>query len=147
MNRHSVISPSLLILLTILLFSCRKDGMNSPMAKKIQYRWELSSRTSRLDYLDGRDASWNTITMPPGSFLEYHDDGYYYSGSTKYQYKVTGETILSLRAGIDRFTTPQYTDTAQIRYVDDHLLVLYKRSYYISGAYAQLNEYIDSLKK
>jgi len=104
-----------------------------------------------IDYLDGRPTYWTVNTAAPGNYLEFKGDGYMYkiSGTyaTKYEYKVSGNEILSLLAGNDRFTTPQYTDTVTVKQVDDHLLVLTHKSYYISGAYAYTTEYLDSLKK
>lgn len=151
MKKISISCCLLLTLFSTSLLSCRKDGMNSAIAKNIQYRWERASVTSTIDYLDGRDVIWTTSQVSPGNFLQYDNDAYFYSinasYTTKYQYKVDGEKILYLMAGNDRFTTPQYTDTAFIKHVDDHLLVLYNRRYYISGAYAYLKQSIDSLKR
>jgi len=151
MKKTSVTFCLFTALLTTLLLSCKKDGLNSPMAKKIQYKWERTSRSSSTDYLDGRAVTWSTTPAQPGNFLQFDNDGYFYANygsfTSKYQYKVDGEKILSLAAASSRPTTPQYTDTTYIKQADDHLLVLYSRSYYISGAYSQLNQYLDSLKR
>lgn len=142
---------SVLIVLFISFTSCRKDGMHSAEAKKIQYRWERISSGSSTDYLDGRPVTWTVRRSLPGIYLEFKSDGYFYDnynpGSTKYQYKVDGDRILYLYAGSSRATTPQYTDTSFIKHVDDHLLVLYSRKYFLSPAYNYMNEYIDSLKR
>ena len=133
------------------LIACKKDGLNSANAKQIQYRWERFSTATQTNYFDGRALYWTVNPTPPGNYTEFNSDGYFYTGTasytTKYQYKVDGDKILSLLAPPSRPTTPQYTDTAIIRKVDDHLLVLYRRYYYISGAYIQLNETLDSLKR
>jgi hypothetical protein len=151
MNKISFAFCLLVTLLAVSLLSCKKDGLNSATAKKIQYKWERISVSTTTDYLDGRAVTWTNHPAQPGYYVEFNSDGYFYTtygaNSTKYQYKVDGDKILSLMAGISRFTTPQYTDTAVVRQADDHLLVLYRRSYYISGAYAYLNESIDSLKR
>ena len=151
MKKFSITFCLLLTVVAASLLSCKKDGMNSAIAKNIQYRWERTSSSSTTDYLDGRAVYWTTSQVPPGNFLQFDNDSYFYrisgSSSDKYQYKVDGEKILYLNAGNDRFTTPQYTDTAFITYVDDHLLVLFNRRYYISGAYSYLKQSIDSLKK
>ena len=151
MKKTSINFCLLITLLTASLLSCRKNGLDSPTAKKIQYRWERISSSSVTDYLDGRAIYWTTTPIPPGYYIEFNNNGYFYdissSSSTKYEYKVDGDKILSLLAGLDRFTTPQYTDTAFIKQADDHLLVLFRRKYFISGAYSQMNEYLDSLKR
>lgn len=144
----SLTTACIVIVFIIVSFtSCRKDGMNSAMAKKIQYRWERTSSSFATDYLDGRAVTWTVRQTSPGIYLEFGNDGYYTSGSTKYDYKVDGDKILSLLAAPTRATTPQYTDTAFIRYVDDHLLVLFHRKYFLSPAYNYMDEYIDSLKR
>ena len=151
MNKTSVIFCLLITLLAVSLSSCRKDGMNSAMAKKIQYRWEQISFSSTTDYLDGRAIYWTNTPAQPGHYIEFHNDGYFYdifgSNSAKFEYKVDGDKILSLRAGSSRYTTPQYTDTAFIKQVDDHLLVLFRRSYFLSPPYSYMNESLDSLKR
>lgn len=125
--------------------------MNSDAAKKIQYRWERISSSSATDYLDGRAVIWTRRPGGPGTYVDFGSDGYFsniYSfGSTKYQYKVDGDKILYLVAGPDRATTPKYTDTAFINYVDDHLLVLHYRKYFLSPAYNYVDKIIDSLKR
>jgi hypothetical protein len=151
MNKTSVSFCLLLALLAASLVSCSKKGLDSPMAKKIQFRWERTSSSSTTDYLDGRPVYWINRQAPPGYYLEFQDNGYFYtingSSSTKYDYKVDGDKILSLLAAPSRATTPQYTDTAFIKQVDEHLLVLFRRKYFISGAYSYLDMSIDSLKK
>ncbi len=150
MNKSLAVVYVAIAFVALPFVSCKKDGLNSPMAKKIQYRWERVSQSSATDYLDGRALIWTVTPAVSGSYLEFHDDGYYYSGnnssSTKFEYKVDGEKILSLLAGPSR-TTPQYTDTSFIDHVDDHLLVLSRRKYFSSGAYGYVYQYIDSLKK
>jgi len=147
MNKISATFCLLISLLAVSLLSCRKDGLNSPIAKKIQYRWERISRSSATDYLDGRAVYWTVTPSPPGYYVEFQNDGYFYDNTTKYDYKVDGDKILSLLAAQSRPTTPQYTDTTFIKQVDDHLLVLFRRNYYISGSYSQLDQYLDSLKR
>ncbi len=132
--------------------SCKKDGLNSDTAKKIQYRWERVSSSNATDYLDGRAITWSVKPTPPGNYREFNSDGYYYdvysSFTIRYQYKVTKNKILYLLAGSSsQATTPQYTDTTAIDYVDDHLLVLSKRKYFVSGSYSHLSLSVDSLKK
>ncbi len=121
------------------------------MAKKIQYKWERISSSSTTDYLDGRGLSWTYRPAQPGNYMQFDTDGYFYtiygSSSSRFDYKVDGDKILYLRAAPSRATTPQYTDTVSIKEVNDHLLVLFKRVYYISGAYSQVDEYLDSLKR
>jgi hypothetical protein len=150
MNKNLIIACVAFTFFVVLLVSCKKDGLNSDEAKKIQYKWERISTSSATDYLDGRTVTW-TVKPAAGTYLEFDGDGYYYDiytfGSTKYQYAVDGNKILSLQAATSRATTPHYTDTAFINYVDDHLLVLFHRKYFSSGAYSYLNESIDSLKK
>ena len=151
MNKTSVTFCLLMTLLVASLLSCRKDGLNSAMAKKIQYRWERISTSSMTDYLDGRAIYWTVAPSLPGNYLQFDNDGYFYANygsySVKYDYKVDGDKILSLVAAPSRATTPQYTDTAIIQQVDDHLLILSRRKYFLSGAYSYINEYIDSLKR
>ncbi len=140
-----------LMLLTVSFLSCRKDGMHSTTAKKIQYRWERISSSSMTNYLDTYVTPWTVNPTPPGLYTEFVDDGFFYqiSGSStmRFQYKVDGDKILSVHNEGTRFTTPQYTDTNFIKQVDDHLLILYKRYYFLSPGYSYINEYIDSLKK
>lgn len=151
MNKNLTIACVAVAFFVVSFASCRKDGMNSDAAKKIQYRWERTSRSSATDYLDGRTVTWTVRPAMPGAYLEFSSDGYFsdiYSvGSTKYQYKVDGDKILFLLAGSSRATTPQYTDTAFINHVDDHLLVLFHRKYFLSPAYNYIDEFIDSLKR
>ena len=151
MNKNVIITCVAIGFIVLLLASCRKDGLNSDTAKKIQHRWESISGSSATDYLDGRTVTWTVRTGIPGTYREYSSDGYfsdYYNpGSTKFQYKVDGNNILFLGAGSSRATTPQYTDTTFINYVDDHLLILSHRKYFLSPAYNYINEYIDSLKR
>ncbi len=151
MKKMSVLFCLLLALVAASLLSCKKDGLNSAMAKKIQYRWEWISSSSTTDYLDGRPNFWTYRQSAPGSYTQFDSDGYSYfisgSNSSKSQYKVDGDKILSLRAAPTRPTTPQYTDTAFINHVDDHLLVLWRRKYFISGAYSYVDRSIDSLKR
>jgi hypothetical protein len=141
----------ILALLTISFMACKKNGINSAMAKKIQYRWESISSSSSTDYLDGRPLIWTVRQASPGYYTQFDNDAYMYRtfpGFTlKYDYKVDGDKILYLLAASSRPTTPQYTDTSFIKYVDDNLLVLSKKKYFSSGAYAYIDETIDSLKK
>jgi len=151
MKNISIARLLLLTLLTVSFLSCRKDGMNSKSAKKIQYRWERISSSSMTNYVDSYVTPWLVKQAPPGVYIEFSDDGYFYQtfGSTtaRYQYKVDGDKILSVYNEGTRFTTPQYTDTNFIKHVDDHLLVLTKRQYFLSPGYSYINEYLDSLKK
>ena len=152
MNKNLIIACVAVTFFVVLFVSCRKDGLNSDEAKKIQYKWERISLSSATDYLDGRTVTWTVKPAAAGTYLDFGSDGYYYDvyangGSTKYQYAVDGNKILSLLAGSSRATTPHYTDTAFINYVDDHLLVLFHRNYFSSGSYSYLDESIDSLKK
>jgi hypothetical protein len=151
MKKSSVQYSLLLALVAVLLLSCKKDGLNSALAKKIQFRWERISSSSTTDYLDGRPLYWTVSQAPAGYYLQFDNDGYFYdawvTNTSKYEYKVDGDRILSLGAAPTRPTTPQYTDTAFINYVDDHLLVLWRRKYFISGAYSYLDRSIDSLKR
>ena len=131
--------------------ACKKNGINSAMAKKIQYRWENISSSFTTDYLDGRPLIWTVHKALSGTFTQFDNDAYMYKISPnftlKYDYKVDGDKILYLIAAPTRPTTPQYTDTSFIRYVDDNLLVLFSSKYFSSGAYAYIDEKIDSLKK
>jgi hypothetical protein len=150
--KNSSLLISLIFTLLIMSFlACKKDGLNSPLAKKIQYRWESSSSAYTTDYLDGRPLIWTVRQSSPGYYTQFDNDGSMYnifpSFTSKYYYKVDNDKILSLVAAPTRPTTPQYTDTSFIRYVNDTLLVLYKRKYFSSGAYAYIDESIDSLKK
>ena len=153
MNKNLTITCVAVAFLVVSFLSCKKNGLNSDAAKKIQYRWERISGSSATDYQDGRTVSWTVRPAIPGTYLEFSNDGYFYdvysSGSTtKYQYKVDGNKILYLFAGgSSQATTPQYTDTTFINHVDDHLLVLFHRKYFLSGAYSHINLFIDSLKK
>lgn len=151
MNKNLTIVCVAVAFFVVLFVSCRKDGMNSDAAKKIQYRWEHFSGSSATDYLNGRTVTWTVRPAIPGTYLEFSSDGYFYDvytvGSTKYQYKVDGDKILYFLAGSSRATTPQYTDTAFINYVDDHLLILYHRKYFLSPGYNYMDEVIDSLKR
>jgi len=151
MKNISVARLLLLTLLTVSFLSCRKDGMHSKTAKKIQYRWERISNSSMTNYLDSYITPWTVKPAPPGLYIEFADNGYMYyiSGSStdKFQYKVDGDKILSVRNEGTRFTTPQYTDTAFIKQVDDHLLILQRRYYFLSTGYSYISESIDSLKK
>lgn len=153
MNKNLTTACATAIFLVLSFNSCRKDGLNSATAKKIQYRWERISASSATDYLDGRAVTWTVRPAIPGNYLEYNSDGYFsaiYIGGivTKFQYKVDGNKILSLLAGgVSQATTPLYTDTTLITYVDDHLLVLSQTKHYGSGAYRAKSLYIDSLKK
>jgi len=151
MNKNLTISCVAVAFFVVSSVSCRKDGMNSNAAKKIQYRWERISGSSATDYLNGRAVIWRVRPAIPGTYLEFSSHGYFsdiYSvGSTKYRYKVNGDKILYLLAGTSRATTPQYTDTAFVKYVDDHLLVLFGRKYFLSPAYNYIDQYIDSLKR
>src|SRR4051812_15188293 len=151
MNKNLTIACVAVAFFVVPFVSCRKDAMNSDAAKKIQYRWERISGSSATDYLDGRTVTWIVRPAITDTYLEFGSDGYFYDvhgvGSTKYQYKVDGDKILSLVAGSSRATTPQYTDTAFINHVDDHLLVLFHRKYFSSGSYKYMDEFIDSLKK
>lgn len=90
---------------------------------------------------------WTTIPAQPGSFMDIKEDGYFFDYASKFQYKVEGDKIMYLLAGVDRFTTPQYKDTLVIKEVNDNLLVLYRQYYYVSGAYQHLEKRLDSLKK
>jgi hypothetical protein len=142
----------LLAFLGISFMACKKDGMNSAMAKKIQYRWEYISSSTTTDYLDGSTLVWTVSRGTPGIYTRFDDNAIMYqelpSFTIKYYYKVDGEKILFLAAGSSsRPTTPQYTDTSFIRYVDDNLLVLSSRKYFSSGAYAYIKQKIDSLKR
>jgi hypothetical protein len=141
----------ILAFLATSFMACKKNGMNSAMAKKIQYRWERISLSFTTDYLDGRPLIWRVSQAFPGTYTQFDNDAYMYQTfpgyTAKYDYKVDGDKILYLVAAPTRPTTPQYTDTSFIRYVDDNLLVLYNRKYFSSGAYAYLDERIDSLKK
>lgn len=140
-----------LALLAISFIGCKKTGMNSATAKKIQYRWQNISSSSTTDYLDGRALIWTVRQASPGTYTQFDKDAYMYminpSFTGKYDYKVVGDKILYLVAAPSRPTTPQYTDTSFIKYVDDNFLVLFSRKYFSSGAYAYINERIDSLKK
>lgn len=141
----------ILFFLATSFIACKKKGINSPNGKKIQYRWENISSSNATDYLDGRPLIWTVSQASPGIYTQFDNDAYMYltypAFTLKYFYKVDGDKILYLVAAGSRPTTPQYTDTSFIRYVDDHLLVLYSRKYFSSGAYAYINEKIDSLKK
>ena len=117
------------------------------MARKLHYRWERTSSSSIVDYLDERAISWTTVPVQPGNYVEFLDNGYYYDNNVKYEYKVEGDRIMRVMAGNDRYTTPQFKDTIVVREVNDHLLVLYKQYYFVAGAYRHLNKFIDSLKK
>lgn len=139
-------------LLAISFAACKKNGMNSAMAKKIQYRWETISFSVATDYLDGRSLVWTTQQVSPGNnYTQFDNDAVMYQTSlsytAKYYYKVDDDKILYLVAASTRPTTPQYTDTSFIRYVDDNLLVLYSRRFFSSGSYGYINQRIDSLKK
>ena len=151
MNKKLTVACVTVAFFVVSFVSCRKDGINSDAAKKIQYRWERISGSSATDYLDGRTVTWTVRPATPGTYLEFGSDGYfsnvYSSGSTKYEYKVDGDKILYLLAGPSRATTPQYTDTTFIKHVDHHLLVLFRRKYFISPAYKYVDEFIDSLKR
>ncbi len=131
--------------------ACKKDGLNTAIAKKIQHKWQLTSSTYTTDYLDSRPLIWTVRQASPGNYTQFDNNGdlyQTYTGSTiKYYYKVDGDKILSLPAAPTRPTTPQYTDTSLISYVDDTLLVLNKRKYFSSGAYAYIDKRFDSLKK
>jgi hypothetical protein len=143
-----ITSSIVIALIALSIFSCKKDGLNSPTAKKIQYKWERTSVSLATDYRNGLPVTWGTQQIAPGtSFLEIKSDGYMYANSTKYQYKVDGDKLLSVLAGNERFTTPQYTDTAIVKEVSDHLLVLSSRTIYVSGAYSYEKLYLDSLKR
>lgn len=141
----------ILAFLAISLMACKKNGMNPATAKKIQYRWENISSSSSTDYLDGRPLTWTVRQASPGNYTQFDNDAYMYriypTFTLKYDYKVDGDKILYLLAASSRPTTPQYTDTSFIKYVDDNLLVLSKKKYFSSGAYAYIDETIDSLKK
>jgi hypothetical protein len=151
MNKNLTIACAAVASFVVLFVSCRKDGLNSATAQKIQYRWERISGSSATDYLDGRNVTWTVRTAVPGTYLEFGSDGYfsdiYGASSTKYQYAVDADKILYLYAGSSRATTPQYTDTDFVSHVDDHLLVLFHRKYFLSPAYNYVDEFIDSLKK
>lgn len=152
MNKNLIITSIAVTFFVVTFVSCRKDGLHSDEAKKIEYKWDYYSHSSATDYLDGRAVTWTTKPAAPGTYLDFGSDGYYYDvyangGSTKYQYAVDGNKILSLVASATGATTPHYTDTAVINYVDDHLLVLYHRNIFSSGAYSYMDESIDSLKK
>lgn len=152
MNKNPIIACVAIALFVVPFLSCRKDGMNSAEAKRIQYHWDRVSSSSATDYQNGRTVTWITSPSYPGSYLEFGSDGYFYDyygfgGSTKYRYKVDGNKILYLAAGSSPATTPQYSDTTFINYVDDHLLVLLHRKYFSSGTYHYMDEVIDSLKK
>jgi hypothetical protein len=125
--------------------------MHSEMARKIQYRWERISSSSKTDYFNSYVTTWTVKPATPGLYTEFSGDGFFYqisgSSSSRFQYKVDGDKILSVHNEGTRFTTPQYTDTSFIKQVDDHLLILYKRAYFLSPGYSYLNEYLDSLKK
>ena len=133
--------------MTLFFLSCRKDGMRSPFAQKIQYRWERISTSTVTDYLDGRSVSSSTTAAEPGSYMEFRDDGYFFNYQLKYQYKVEGDRIMYVLAGSDRFTTPQYKDTLGIQEVNEHLLVLNRQYYFVAGSYRYLKKTVDSLKK
>lgn len=151
MNRHLLLMLVSMVIIGGSITSCKKNGMNSPMAKKIQYRWENVSLTYTTDYLDGRNVVWTTKAYAPGTYTQFDNDAYFYkidpTRTAKFDYKVDGDKILYLGAAPSRPTTPQYTDTAFIKYVDDHLLVLFSRSYFLSPAYNYVNEGIDSLRR
>lgn len=154
MNKNLSFACVAVAFFVISFVSCKKDGLNSDTAKKIQYRWERISGSSATDYLDGRTITWTIWPASSNTYLEFNSDGYFYdvysSGSnTRYRYKVDGNKILYLvaAAGSSHATTPQYTDTSIINYVDDHLLVLSRKKYFVSGAYSYINLHIDSLKK
>lgn len=138
-------------LLLYCLYPAKKMGWIQTRLKKIQYRWENSSGSTATDYLDGRAVIWTVRAAIPGTYREFGSDGFftdvYGSGSARFQYKVDGDKILYLAAGSSPATTPHYTDTAFIKYVDDHLLVLFHRKYFSSPAYSYVDEFIDSLKK
>jgi hypothetical protein len=145
---------SMCIVLTLFATSfmaCKKNGLNSASAKKIQYRWQNISSSSATDYLDGRPLIWTVRQASPGIYTQFDNDGYMYrttpSFTEKYVYKVDGDKILYLGVTGSRPTTPKYTDTSFIKYVDNSLLVLSSRKYFSSGAYAYLDQRIDSLKK
>lgn len=147
MKKMSVTQCLLIMLFAVCLVSCRKDGMHSAMAKRIQHKWQRISSSSRIVYSDIPATPWVVIPGQPDSYLDFHDNGYFYSNTTKFQYKVDGDKILSILAGVDRFTTPQYTDTIFIKEVNDHLLVLSNPSYYGSTGYSYVTERLDSLKR
>lgn len=148
--KSTLLSICLILALTASFMACKKDGMNSEMAKKIQYRWERISTSSATDYLNGRPLIWSRQAAS-GTYTQWDNDAYMYqiypTVTFKYDYKVDGNKILYLRAAATRPTTPQYTDTSFIKYVDDHLLVVFNRRYFSSGAYAYSDVSIDSLIK
>lgn len=141
----------IMALLATSFMACKKNGMNSDMAKKIQYRWENISSSFTTDYFDGRALIWTVRQASPGTYTQFDNDAYMYkiypNFTLKYDYKVDGERILYLAAAASRPTTPKYTDTSFIKYVDDNLLVLFSRKYFSSGSYSYMDENIDSLKK
>jgi len=145
-------SGSLLIVACLLASACKKTGMNSEEAKKIQFHWSVISHSKTTDYLDGRAISWTVIPALQGAYMQFDHDAYFYtydgfSIHSKFDYKVEGDKIMYLGAAASRATTPQYTDTFRIQHVDDTLLVLTSQKYFSSGAYSYVDRFIDSLKK
>lgn len=138
--------------LSAFLLSCKKSGLNSATAKKIQFRWSYVNTSSTADYLDGMPLIWTVRQAPAGNFIEFDNDGnmsyIYPTLVTKRYYEVNGDKILHLYAGGTRPTTPQYTDTFFVRHVDDNLLVLFRREYVKNGGVLlAISQTIDSLKK
>ena len=151
MKNNSIVLLLSFTLLTVSFLSCRKDGMHSKAAQKIQYRWERISSSNKIDYFTSYVTTWTVNPASPGFYTEFGNDGFFYqtygSNSLRYQYKVDGDKILYVHNEGTRFTTPHYTDTNFIKEVNDHLLILYTRKYFLSPGYSYLNEYLDSLKK
>lgn len=54
MNKNPIIAFVAIALFVVPFLSCRKDGMNSAEAKRIQYHWDRVSSSSATDYQNGR---------------------------------------------------------------------------------------------